>query len=457
MFLKQIKTDGLAHFSYIIGDGSLAAVIDPRRDIEVYLETARANGVRIAHIFETHRNEDLVSGACALAEITGAKVYHGPNAADDITYAETVKEGFSVDLGALKLEVMETPGHTDDSISIAIYDTAYPDGAAGVFTGDALFVGDVGRTDFYPDRPEEVAGKLYDSLQKLVSLGDQTILYPAHGAGSACGAGMADREFSTIGHERKNNPRLKISSREAFIEAKVNEHHYQPPYFKLMEQLNLSGAPACTAPAPLKVLPLGELRKAQPDHMLDVRPITSHLGGHVAASQALPVSMITAFGGWFLGRDDKIGLIAESVGEAEAAARHLCRIGFDNIVGAALAPVGMAAGGEKLASIPLVDTEEVAARLKAGDADWALLDVRSIEEFEGGHIPGSKHLYAGDVMAGCDGPDLPARTTVMCGSGARATLAASALKRCGHTGVDVFMGSYQAWTADGRETESGGG
>ena len=453
MFLRQIKTEGLAHFSYILGDGGLAAVIDPRRDIGIYLDIARANGVRIAHIFETHRNEDLVSGARALADVTGATVYHGPNAAGKIPYAGTVTEGFSADIGTLTLKVLETPGHTDDSISIVIHDDGYTDGAVGVFTGDALFVGDVGRTDFYPDRAEEVAGKLHDSLQKLLALGDQTILYPAHGAGSVCGAGMAAREFSTIGHERRNNPRLQIESREAFIAAKTAEHHYQPPYFRLMEQLNLSGAPACNAPAPLQMLPLSALRQKAPRHLLDVRSVLAYLGGHIEGSQALPVSMIAAFGGWFLGRDDSIALIAESVEEAEAASQHLCRIGFDKVVGAALAPVGMAAGGEKLGAIPIVDAAEVAQRLE-NKQDWALLDVRSIEEFEAGHIARARHCYAGDVLAACDVPALPARVTVMCGSGARATLAASALKRCGQRGVDVFMGSYSAWTAEDRPTKS---
>ena len=136
--------------------------------------------------------------------------------------------------GSSKIRVLETPGHTDDHLAFALFDTAYADSAVGVFTGDALFVGDVGRTDFYPDRREEVAGLLFDSLNKITALGDQAIVYPAHGAGSVCGSGMAEREFSTIGHERLNNPRLLIRDRTEFIRVKVNENHYQPPYFQLM-------------------------------------------------------------------------------------------------------------------------------------------------------------------------------------------------------------------------------
>ncbi len=192
MFVETIKSDGLAHLSYLIGNAGQAAVIDPRRDCETLCRAGAARGCRITHIFETHRNEDLVSGAPILAELTGAPVHHGPNAAGEVVYARTrCGRAMSFRLGALRIEVPETPGHTDDSLSFVLYDTDFGDEAVGVFTGDALFVGDVGRTDFYPDRAAEVAGLLFDSLRRIVALGDQAIIYPAHGAGSVCGD-MAD-------------------------------------------------------------------------------------------------------------------------------------------------------------------------------------------------------------------------------------------------------------------------
>ena len=226
MLLEKIKTPGLAHLSYLVGSGGQAAVIDPRRDCAIYVEKARAAGLEITHIFETHRNEDLVSVAPILADMTGATVLHGPNPEQPIVYAQTVRDGDCFTIGQLNIQVLETPGHTDDHLAYALFDTAYPDKAVGVFTGDALFVGDVGRTDFYPERREEVAGLLYDSLQKILALGDQAIIYPAHGAGSVCGSSMAEREFSTVGHERVNNPRLQMTDREAFIRFKVSENHY---------------------------------------------------------------------------------------------------------------------------------------------------------------------------------------------------------------------------------------
>ncbi|MAI90211.1 rhodanese-like domain-containing protein [Ponticaulis sp.] len=449
MILKQFKTPGLPHFSYLIGAGKEAAVIDPQIDLEQYLQLAQDEGLVIRHIFETHRNEDFVTGAKKLSDVTGAKVWHGPNPDGPIEYAETADEGTEVDIGSLKLKVLKTPGHTDDSISIAIFDTEYSEGAVGVFTGDALFIGDVGRTDFYEGQEKEKAGLLYDSLQKLMGLGDQAILYPAHGAGSVCGSGMAAREFSTIGHERANNPRLQLS-RDEFVKAKASEHHYQPPYFRLMEELNLHGGHECDAPASIPVLGLAQLCETKPDVVLDVRDPTSHLGGHISGSVCLPIGMIAAFGGWFLNEKTKIGLVAESADQARDAVRHLCRIGFTNIVGAVTGVLGMASGGADTDFIATVDTGSVASRVRQSSDNWVLLDVRSIDEFESGHIQGALHAYVGEILKDPERFVTPEGVTVMCGSGARASLAASALKAAGQKGLDVYVGSIGAWRSAGK-------
>ncbi len=240
MFLHKVRSEGLAHLSYVVGDGTHAAVIDPRRDCDVYVDLARKEGARISHIFETHRNEDYVIGSTALAARTGAAIYHGRQL--DFEYGKPVSDGDRFDLGAARLTALHTRGHTMESMSYALADTGFGDQPVGVFTGDALFVGDVGRTDFFPDRAPEVADMLYTSIhQKLLPLGDGVIIYPAHGSGSVCGDAMASREFSTPGHERQCNPRLRMG-REEFVDFKVNEHHYQPPYFRRMKKLNLEGA-----------------------------------------------------------------------------------------------------------------------------------------------------------------------------------------------------------------------
>ncbi|ATD28115.1 MBL fold metallo-hydrolase [Vibrio metschnikovii] len=285
MFIEKIKSEGLAHLSWVIGSEGKAVVIDPRRDCDIYTEIATKNGCRITYIFETHRNEDLLSGARALAEQTGATVFHGPNAAGKVVYADTTREGDEFTIGEVQIRVLETPGHTDDSLSFAFYDMEFGEDAVGVFTGDALFVGDVGRTDFYPDRAREVAGLLYDSLQKLCALGDQAVIYPAHGAGSVCGDAMANREVSTIGYERRNNHRLKIADREAFIAAKIAEHHKQPPYFRHIEAGNLQGASDVGAKLQPAALEITEFQEAVSRAIvLDVRSTSAFLGAHLPGS-----------------------------------------------------------------------------------------------------------------------------------------------------------------------------
>lgn len=447
MLLEKIKTPGLSHLSYLVGSGGQAAVIDPRRDCDIYIEKARAEGLAITHIFETHRNEDLVSGAAVLADMTGAKVLHGPNADGEVVYAQTTCEGDSYRIGQLEFRVLETPGHTFDHLAYALFDTEYPEKAVAVFTGDVLFVGDVGRTDFYPDRKREVAGLLYDSLRKICDLGDQAIIYPAHGAGSVCGSGMADREFSSVGHERHNNPRLQIEDREAFIDFKVGENHYQPPYFRLMERLNLEGgspAPRVIEPKPMSLQELGECGA---DHLVDIREPLAYASGHLPGSINLPVGMIPAFAGWFIGEGESVALIASSQGQLNTAMEHLVRIALDNVLGGYVGVVPAAAAGKKMRSIPMVDTETVERRLTGEHNEWTLLDVRDADERAAAAIDGSEHIYVGELSKRWQDLD-PARSyTLMCASGMRATVAAGWLDAHGFDNVDVYLGSMGAWKA----------
>lgn len=450
MFIQPFKSAGLSQLSYLVGNNGEAMVIDPRRDCESYAEAAAAEGCRITGILETHRNEDLISGAPILAELTGATVYHGPNAAGDVRYAETIRDGEIFELGNLKLKALETPGHTDDSLSFALFDTEFGDDAVAVFTGDTLFIGDVGRADFYPDRAEEVAGLLYDSLQKLLDLGDQALIYPAHGAGSVCGDNMADREFSSIGYERQFNPMLQLKSRQEFIDRKVKEHHYQPPYFREMERLNLEGsAPVKRVLTPTALTPPAFKKLPEDTVIVDVRGISSFLGAHVPRSLALPVPMIPAFAGWFLKPSDQLALVAANAQQAEDAARHLARIGFDNVAGylAPDMPV-WAAMAEPFDAVDVIDVDTFKARRKAPPKDWQLLDVRGQTEVENTPIDQAAHHYLGELGTEALELDTTRHYTVMCGSGARAAIAASVLMRHGCTRVDVFLGSLGALMAD---------
>ncbi len=455
MFVERVKSEGLAHLSYVVGGAGEAAVVDPRRDCDVYVELAAARGCRITHVFETHRNEDLLSGAAILAARSGATVHHGPKPAGEVLFATTTREGEEFTIGDVRLRVLETPGHTDDSLSFAVYDIGSGEQAVAVFTGDALFIGDVGRTDFYPDRASEVAGLLYDSLRKILTLGDQAVVYPAHGAGSVCGSGMADRDVSTLGYERLNNPRLRIDDRDEFVAAKLAERHEQPPYFENMERQNLTGAAPIRHPLVPEPLTAAAVREQHGRCVrVDVRSASAFLGAHLPGSLALPIETISSFAGWLLRPEEELVLIANDAEHAERAARYLARIGYDDVAGF-LAPslASWAAGGEAFGTIPVVDAQTVRARVASEPVGWTLLDVRSADEIGETRIPGALHRYVGELPAHLDELD-PARSyTVMCGSGTRATIAASVLLRAGIRDVDLFLGSLGAWRTLGYETE----
>lgn len=452
MFIETVKTPGLAHLSYVVGDGREAAVIDPRRDVRVYERIAQRHGAAITHVFETHRNEDLVTGSDNLATRTGATVLRGSTDEYEVPYARMVREGETVDLGEITLTVLETPGHTLDSISIVLRHAQTGDSPLGVFTGDALFVNDVGRTDFYPDRAGEVAGLLHDSLHaKLLTLGDQAIVYPAHGAGSVCGHSMADRDVTTIGYEKAHNARLSLS-REDFIAAKTGEHHDYPPYFRTMEEINASNGPGLAACPPLPG-PIGvEAFAAKCDagmQVVDLRMVESFAGGHIPGSIALPAAMIASFAGWILSYDKPIGLVAASAEQAERSALQLARIGYDRVEGYLDdAVIGWAKTGRPVATIKAIDGPGFKSALD-GQADMTLLDVRAKPEVDEARIANSTHIYLGELPGRLDELDRTAPVVTFCGSGQRAGIAASLLKRAGFKDVTVNWGSMAACQALG--------
>lgn len=445
MFLKKVKSEGLAHLSYMFGSGNSAAVIDPRRDIDIYLNIAKKESVNITHIFETHRNEDYIIGSIPLSEITGAEIYHGKELG--FKYGNSVRENDEFKIGTLKLKILETPGHTFESISIALYDTEFGEDAVAVFTGDALFIGDVGRTDFFPDQAEKVAGLLYDSIfEKILPLGDQTILYPAHGAGSVCGSGMASREFSTLGYERKNNPVLQKTNRDEFIEYKTNEKHHQPPYFKMMEKYNQQGPPRNDFQKYLPALNPEKFHSEQENGMqvLDARSPEAIAGALIPGSLAIPLNMIPAFAGWFLSYENPIGLVLESTYEVETALRYLYRLGFDNIAGYLISGLhGWEVKGKKYQKIPAIYAAELVEKIES-DEDFILLDVRREQEYNQKHLPGAKNIYVGHLPKYIDEIDRNKQVVTFCGSGRRAIIAASILKAAGFEDVQDCLGSMKA-------------
>ena len=450
MFHEVVRSEGLAHLSYVIGDRGEAAVIDPRRDSWVYEDIAYEKGARITHVFETHRNEDYVIGSMDLARRTGAKICHGK--ALPFRYGIPVSENDTFTLGSIVLKVLETPGHTYESISITLADKGSGEEPVAVFTGDALFVGDVGRTDFFPDKAEEVAGLLYDSIfRKLLPLGDHVILYPAHGAGSVCGGGIASREFSTLGYERKHNPVLQKTDRKEFIRHKMSERHYKPPYFKRMEKYNLEGPPPLDAlprPVPLTVTRFAE---ALEEGMLvvDARSPEAFAGAHIPGTLSIPLHMIPAFAGFFLPYDRKILLVTQDADDVEEAVRHFVRIGYEDVVGYLEGELrAWEMSGRPYASMPVVHARDLERRIASG-RKFTLLDVRSEDEWRKGHLPGALHVYVGDLPAQLDKIPRDRPVTTYCASGGRAMIAASILRKSGFNDVEDSLGSMSAWRAVG--------
>ncbi len=456
MFLEKIKSQGISHLSYIMGDKGRAAVIDPRRDCDIYLEVAHRQGSRITHIFETHRNEDYVIGSTELAAMTGAEVYHGAEL--PFSYGKTTNEGDIFKLGSITLETIKTPGHTHESISIILYDSESGSDPVGVFTGDALFIGDVGRTDFFPDQKELMAGLLFDSIfKKILPLGDHVILYPAHGAGSVCGSGIAKREFSTLGYERLNSPLLQITDRDKFIKTKIQEIHPRPPYFARMEEYNLNGAPLIGkshSPAPMTA---ERFEKGLRDGMLaiDVRSAEAFAGAFIPGSISIPLGMVPLYAGWFLPYDHDILLIASSFDDIDLAVRFLNRIGYDRV--ADHLHQGMnewAVKGKNFDCIRGVFAGEIQKKISSKEK-FTLLDIRSKNEFIAGHLPGAQNIFLGELEHRLSEirPERPLIT--FCGSGQRAIIAASILKKHGVDHVENCFGSMQACSHTGCEIVKG--
>jgi hydroxyacylglutathione hydrolase len=455
MFLQKIRSEGLSHYSYFVADGGEAAVIDPRRDCQVYLDLALSTASRITHIFETHRNEDYVTGSRELGERTGATIYHG--AALDFSFGRPAREGDRFRIGRLELAVLETPGHTTESISIVLRDLSLSNDPLMVFTGDALFAGDVGRTDLFgPDKAEWAAGTLYDALHgKILPLGDGVVILPAHGAGSVCGGDIADLEFSTIGLERARNPCFLLD-RESFIARKKSEHHYRPPYFSMMEKLNRSGPPVLShLPHPVPLDPhtfAGKMKAGA--QVLDIRSPEAFGGGHIPGSISLWHDGIPNFAGWVLSYDRPVIIVDDCPSGLDSAIRYLVRLGYDTI-GGYLAG-GFASWTRSGREVRRLETWSAAMLRESLEKErFILLDVRDGKNREEmGFIMGSRHIYVGEVPQRLAEIPRNKKVVVYCDAGFKGSLAASLLLAAGFRNVVNVIGGFSGWKAAGYPVEN---
>jgi hydroxyacylglutathione hydrolase len=449
LLVKKVKAEGLAHLSYLVGGTRQAAVIDPRRDCQTYLDIADRAGLRITNILETHRNEDYVTGSRELESLTGAEVLHGDL---DFDYGKRIEEGEEVDLGETVLRALATPGHTPESMSYVLYDRSAGPQAVGVFTGDALFVGEVGRTDLLgKEVKRDLASQLYDSLHiKLIPLGPGTIIYPAHGAGSACGGSISNREESTIGLEMEQNKALRIRSKEEFVEMKMNELMEKPFYFEKMEDLNLHGQPVLgRLPHPEGMLAKEFQERAERGAtVLDVRSPTSFAGGHVPGSISIPKEVLPNYAGWVLEYGRDILLVTDGPDDVEDIVRILVRIGYDTVAGHLVESVeGWAKAGYKVQGFPLVTPRELYHSLSEGE-NLTVMDVRTRREWVEERVDGSMYIFAGYLKGNVDEVPRDRPVAVLCSSGLRGSLGASILQNQGYEVLNV-LGGTGAWKRSG--------
>lgn len=449
MELERIETPGIAHLSYLIGDSGEAAVVDPRRDVDVYLRAARDRGLTIRWVVETHRQEDFVVGAASLARALGARIVTGVHPLFGRTDVR-LDDGEELRVGRLALRAIATPGHTPESTCYAVFAPDAPDLAWAVLTGDTLLLGSTGRTDLTDSPTGTCAGMLYDAVhESLAPLGDQALVLPAHAPGSVCGGGGASWPLSTLGLERRSNP-VFLQSRDAFVQAKKAESLPRPPWFDDVARINLDGGAHLPAWR-VRVLQLRDFREAMRDAVvIDTRQPSAWAGGHIPGSYNVWRGGLGVFGGWVARRDQRVLLVLDDTSDLDAAVLTLARLGVDAVDGT------LAGGFEawRDAGLPLDTAATLAPQQLAEDLrGWTILDVREPSEVQGGRIPGARHIYVGHLEPELDAlrADWPADTpiAVTCSVGHRAGLAASILARGGFTRVANLLGGMSAWQARG--------
>lgn len=448
MIFERIISKGLAHYSYLVGDRNEAVVIDPRRDCRIYVKKASAEGMRIFHILETHRNEDYVIGSVELASLTGAQIWHVDGQLD-YGYGLEAKHGQRWKIGRLEMQAIDTPGHTPGSMSYLMRD---PSGLPWVvFTGDALFAGEVGRVDLLgKDKAPEMAGLLFDSIfGRLLPLGDNVLACPAHGAGSVCGESIAERLWTTIGLERQHNPRLQYKSRDDFIASLLKSQPERPPYFARVEKLNVEGIAMCgfSSINPLSPEDFASLMKDENAFVLDTRMELGFGAAHIRGAQFIWMDGLASFEGWYVPYDKPILLVAET-NDINELTSILIREGYDNVAGfLAGGMLSWHMSGQSSTSTRTLTVQELCNMLDEDEIEPArILDVRSDDELKrDGQINGALHIHVTQIPERMREVPKEGAVYVFCGSGMRSMVAASFLQRNGWENLAVVLGGMAGW------------
>ena len=451
MMIDRFDVPGLAQYSHIISSQGQGIVVDPSRDTDRYLHFLEERGLTLSSIVETHIHADFASGARALAEATGAELaLSGYDQGEHYRYGmphRSLRTGDTLKVGAVRFEVLHTPGHTPEHLSFIAYDTQRSETEPlAIFSGDFLFVGSVGRPDLLGEEAKRgLAHELYQSLHlRLEALPDSVQVYPGHGAGSLCGAGMSEHAESTLGYERRTNHLFSLSE-AAFVAEILGSVPPMPAYYPRMKELNARGAEAFDAiPGTVALSPseVEALTAEQDVTVLDLRRPEAFGGAHIRGAINIGAGQnLSLWAGWLLGSKSRIVLVNDQ-GDDEDSRRGLVHVGLDNIVG--FLKGGMSAwinAGLGFERTIQVSTEEVRDRSK----DKLVLDVRSEAEWKAGHIEGATHIMLGDMPQRVQ--SLPKDRTIItvCGSGYRSSIAASGLAKNGFSSVESMDGGMAAW------------
>jgi glyoxylase-like metal-dependent hydrolase (beta-lactamase superfamily II)/rhodanese-related sulfurtransferase len=458
MFFKQFYLGCLAHGSYLIGSGGEAAVIDPQRDVDRYIEEAGKEGLTIKYIVETHLHADFVSGHRELAEKTGAAIVFGAKAGAAFAHI-AVKDGDVLKVGTINLSILETPGHTPESICILAKDTA-DENPAKLFSGDTLFIGDVGRPDLVGSKgfsDKEMAGLMYDSLhEKLLKLPDAVELFPAHGAGSLCGKHLSNERSSTIGQQKQFNYALKPMTKDAFIEMLTADQPEVPAYFPKDVEINRQGAASLNDLA--RPLALGvsavakELQRGAV--VLDIRSATEYASGHIKGSLNIGLSgQFASWAGTLIELGTPIVLLANDAAQVDEAVMRLARIGIESVLGYVDSSISSTSGAAlEIAESTVMSVDELKRTLDAGE-DLLVIDVRRPGEYEGGHVPNAINIPLSELPTSMQKIAEDRPLAIICASGYRSSIAKSVLERGNFKFSMNVLGGTAAWKNAGYEVQ----
>ena len=471
MLLKRIYDPKLAQASYLVGCAATkeALIVDPNRDVQQYIDAAGAEGMRITQVTETHIHADFASGSAALAAATGATLYLSDEGGDDWRYrfagdagAIPLTDGTTFTVGNIRLEAVHTPGHTPEHLTFVVTDTAGADRPMGALTGDFIFVGDVGRPDLL-ERAAGVSGTMEDGGRQLfrslarftARFPDWLQLWPGHGAGSACGKALGQMPQTTLGYERLFNWAFAIDDEDEFVRAVLAGQPDPPRYFARMKQINRDGVPPLTELRTPPRVTLDDLQAALAGGalVLDTRPTAAFIAGHLPGTVHVPLNRsFPTWAGWIASPDRPIYLLADER-QAGEAARDLALIALDDVRG--YLPVEALdryrnEGGE-LRTLATMSADELA--LKMGDPSLAVVDVRNVNEYAAGHIPGVPNIPLGWLQERA--AEVPADQTIVlqCQGGTRSVIAASILAARGHDRLVNLTGGFGGWKDGGHQVE----